>query len=53
MKKYVVYIGWFDDLNFNYVYPEKKEFDNKLDADEYAKHCVKSGFNVMTKEVEI
>ena len=53
MKKYVVYIGWFDDLNFKYVYPETKEFDNKPDADEYAKDYVKSGFNVMTKEVEI
>lgn len=53
MKNYVVYVGWFDDLNFKYVYPEKRTFDNKSDADEYTKDRLKSGFNVRVEEVDI
>ena len=52
-KKYIVYSGWFDDLNFRYVFPERREFDNKKDADAYAESQCKSGFNVKREEKEI
>lgn len=52
-KKYIVYSGWFDDLNFRYVFPEEIEFDNKEDADTYAKSQCKYGFNVKLEEKEI
>lgn len=44
-SEYIVYIGWFDDLNFKYVYPEKRIFHNKEDADKCMKEYSKSGFN--------
>ena len=49
-SKYIVHIGWFDDLNFRYVYPEKRIFDNKEDADKYAKEHLECGFNVRVEE---
>lgn len=52
MKKYIVYIGWFDDLNFKYVFPDKRIFDTKEEADNYAEKRLKEGYNVRREEVE-
>jgi|GEM_PF-6752911 len=51
-KKYIVHAGWFDDLNFKYVYPDRQEFDNKEDADAYTKSRLESGFNVKREEID-
>lgn len=53
MKNYVVYVSWHDDLSFNYIYSEKRTFDNKSDADEYVKYHLKRGFNVKVEKVAI